>query len=52
MSLGRSFDRRSFFSRVVVNASSTPRVHLIDLFHSVVYCSFYVKNVKCMVALV
>jgi hypothetical protein len=45
MSLGRSFDHRSFLSRIVVNASSTPRVCLIDLFHGVVYC--FLKFKKC-----
>jgi hypothetical protein len=38
MSLGRNFDRRSFFSRVVINVSYVPRVCLIDLFNCVVYC--------------
>jgi hypothetical protein len=44
MSLGRSFDRRRLFSRIVVNASSTSRVCLIDLFHCVMYCFFLCKE--------
>jgi hypothetical protein len=40
MSLGRSFDRCSFFSRIVVNAGSAPRVCLVPLFYCVVYYSF------------
>jgi hypothetical protein len=40
MPLGRSFNRRSFFSRIVVNMSSMPRAYLIDLFSCMVYWFF------------
>jgi hypothetical protein len=38
MSLGCSFDHRSSFSHIVVDASPAPRVCLIDLLCCMVYC--------------
>jgi hypothetical protein len=40
MSLGRSFDRYSFFSPIVIDAGPMPLVCLVVIFYCVVYCFF------------
>jgi hypothetical protein len=40
MSLSRSLDRCSFFSRIVVDASPASRVYLVVMFYYVVYYFF------------
>jgi hypothetical protein len=40
MSPGHSFDRDSFFSRIVVDASLAPHICLVIIFYCVVYCFF------------